>query len=126
VTRRVREAARRNPLWKTDSGQANRDRCEILRAATFPAFDEYGTTGSTSLRSALVTGEAVEGVLGALSHCRARGQLGESVSEHCYAVLQGPPLPVDIINHCVWLYFRFPLSFREVEELMLERGVAVS
>ncbi|MEV6750614.1 IS6 family transposase, partial [Streptomyces sp. NPDC051080] len=30
---------------------------------------------------------------------------------------------VEIIAHCVWLYFRFPLSFREVEELMLERGV---
>jgi putative transposase len=26
----------------------------------------------------------------------------------------------------VWLYHRFPLSFREVEELMLERGVTVS
>jgi putative transposase len=26
----------------------------------------------------------------------------------------------------VWLYFRFPLSFREVEELVLARGVAVS
>jgi putative transposase len=26
----------------------------------------------------------------------------------------------------VWLYHRFPLSFREVEELMLERGVVVS
>jgi len=48
------------------------------------------------------------------------------VSEHCYAVLQGHRYPVEIINHCVWLYFRFPLSFREVEELMLERGVAVS
>ncbi|MCX4784407.1 IS6 family transposase [Streptomyces sp. NBC_01264] len=34
--------------------------------------------------------------------------------------------PVEIISHCVWLYFRFPLSFREVEELMLERGVVVS
>jgi putative transposase len=33
---------------------------------------------------------------------------------------------VEIINHCVWLYFRFPLSFREVEELMLARGVVVS
>ncbi|MFF3735682.1 IS6 family transposase [Streptomyces sp. NPDC002476] len=31
-----------------------------------------------------------------------------------------------IIAHCVRLYFRFPLSFREVEELMLERGVLVS
>lgn len=34
--------------------------------------------------------------------------------------------PVEIINHCVWLYFRFPLSFRDVEEMMLERGVVVS
>ncbi|MFE3866051.1 IS6 family transposase [Streptomyces goshikiensis] len=34
--------------------------------------------------------------------------------------------PVEVISHCVWLYFRFPLSFREVEELMLERGVVVS
>jgi len=26
----------------------------------------------------------------------------------------------------VWLYHRFPLSFREVEEMMMERGVVVS
>ncbi|MFI6063265.1 IS6 family transposase, partial [Streptomyces sp. NPDC051286] len=32
----------------------------------------------------------------------------------------------EIISHCVWLYFRFPLSYREVEELMLQRGVIVS
>ncbi|MDJ0466974.1 IS6 family transposase [Streptomyces sp. H27-C3] len=34
--------------------------------------------------------------------------------------------PPEIIAHCVWLYYRFPLSFREVEEMMLERGVVVS
>ncbi|MGW5939542.1 IS6 family transposase [Streptomyces celluloflavus] len=39
---------------------------------------------------------------------------------------KGHRYPVEVISHCVWLYFRFPLSFREVEELMLERGVAVS
>jgi putative transposase len=39
---------------------------------------------------------------------------------------KGHRYPVEIISHCVWLYFRFPLSFREVEELMLERGVIVS
>jgi len=39
---------------------------------------------------------------------------------------KGHRYPVEIINYCVWLYFRFPLSFREVEELMLVRGVAVS
>ncbi|MFF3934343.1 IS6 family transposase, partial [Streptomyces hirsutus] len=39
---------------------------------------------------------------------------------------RGHRYPVEVISHCVWLYFRFPLSFREVEELMLERGVVVS
>ena len=39
---------------------------------------------------------------------------------------KGHRYPVEVISHCVWLYFRFPLSFREVEELMLERGVVVS
>lgn len=31
-----------------------------------------------------------------------------------------------IIAHVVWFYVRFNLSLREVEELMLERGVDVS
>jgi transposase-like protein len=35
------------------------------------------------------------------------------------ASYKGQRYPVEIINHCVWLYFRFPLSLREVEELML-------
>ncbi|MFE2490106.1 IS6 family transposase [Streptomyces mirabilis] len=39
---------------------------------------------------------------------------------------KGHRYPAEIIAHCVWLYHRFPLSFREVEELMLERGVVVS
>lgn len=34
--------------------------------------------------------------------------------------------PAEIISQCVWLYHRFPLSFREVEEMMLQRGVVVS
>jgi putative transposase len=31
-----------------------------------------------------------------------------------------------IIAHAVWLYFRFPLSLRLVEEILLERGIVVS
>ena len=34
--------------------------------------------------------------------------------------------PTEIISHAVWLYFRFCLSFRDVEELLLERGVVVT
>jgi putative transposase len=34
--------------------------------------------------------------------------------------------PVEIISHAVWLYFRFCLSFQDVEELLLERGTIVT
>src|SRR5437899_8683447 len=34
--------------------------------------------------------------------------------------------PIEIISHAVWLYFRFCLSFRDVEEILCERGVVVT
>ena len=34
--------------------------------------------------------------------------------------------PPEIIAHAVWLYFRFPLSLRLIEEMLLERGILVS
>src|SRR4051812_18204074 len=34
-----------------------------------------------------------------------------------------PPL---IIQHAIWLYLRFTLSYRDVEELLAERGLEVS
>ncbi|AYM14691.1 hypothetical protein At1D1108_50650 (plasmid) [Agrobacterium tumefaciens] len=34
--------------------------------------------------------------------------------------------PAEIIAHAVWLYYRFPLSFRDVEDLLAERGIEVS
>jgi putative transposase len=34
--------------------------------------------------------------------------------------------PPEIISHCVWLYFRFALSFRDIEEIMNERGVTLT
>jgi putative transposase len=32
----------------------------------------------------------------------------------------------DIIQHAVWLYFRFPLSYRDVEDLLSDRSIDVS
>lgn len=32
----------------------------------------------------------------------------------------------EIISHCVWLYYRFSLSFRDIELMMLEKGVEVT
>jgi len=34
--------------------------------------------------------------------------------------------PAEVISHCVWLYFRLCLSYRDVEEIMAKRGVAVA
>ena len=34
--------------------------------------------------------------------------------------------PADVIRHAVWLYFRFSLSLRDVEELLPQRGIEVS
>ena len=38
----------------------------------------------------------------------------------------GYRFPPDIIAHAVWLYFRFNLSFRDVEDLLAQRGVTVT
>jgi len=34
--------------------------------------------------------------------------------------------PAEIISHSVWLYFRFALSSRDVEEMLVMRGVTLS
>ncbi len=39
---------------------------------------------------------------------------------------KGHRFPCEIISHTVWLYHRFTLSLRDVEDLMAERGVIVS
>jgi putative transposase len=44
-------------------------------------------------------------------------------NQSCYHGYRYPP---DIISHAVWLYHRFALSFRDVEELLAERGMVVT
>ena len=39
---------------------------------------------------------------------------------------KGYRYPIEVIGHAVWLYHRFALSLRDVDELMLARGVAVT
>jgi putative transposase len=39
---------------------------------------------------------------------------------------RGYRFPTEIIAHAVWLYFRFHFSFRDVQDLLAERGVVVS
>ena len=39
---------------------------------------------------------------------------------------KGFRFPVEIISHAIWLYYRFSLSYRDVEELLAEHGVEVT
>ena len=39
---------------------------------------------------------------------------------------KGFRFPQEIISHAVWLYYRFSLSYRDVEELLAERGIVVT
>ena len=42
------------------------------------------------------------------------------------AIVQASSISPAVIRHAVRLYFRFTLSFRDVEELLAQRGVEVS
>src|SRR3954452_25486469 len=39
---------------------------------------------------------------------------------------RGHRFPVPIIQHAIWLYLRFTLSYRDVEEFLVERGLDLS
>jgi putative transposase len=45
------------------------------------------------------------------------------VSDSLY---RGHRFPREIISECVWLYFRFGMSFRDVEDMMAARGVVLT
>ena len=34
--------------------------------------------------------------------------------------------PGEIISYCVWLYYTIPLSYRDIEKMMLYRGIEVT
>ncbi len=42
------------------------------------------------------------------------------------SLYRGHRFPPEIISHAVWLYHRFTLSFRDLEDLLAERGILVS
>jgi len=42
------------------------------------------------------------------------------------ARMKGFRFPRNVIGYAVWAYHRFALSFRDVEDLLAERGITVS
>src|SRR5271170_6528401 len=56
--------------------------------------------------------------------CRVSvGSVASSMTEIGYSGYRFPP---EIIHQSIWLYLRFTLSFRDVEDLLAERGISVS
>ena len=43
-----------------------------------------------------------------------------------HASYRGYRFPPEIISYAVWLYYRFNLSHRDIEDLLVERGITVS
>jgi putative transposase len=41
-------------------------------------------------------------------------------------IYAGYRYPAELISYAVWLYFRFPLSLRMVEEMLAARGISVT
>jgi putative transposase len=57
---------------------------------------------------------------------RCHGVGGLVAEEHDENQLSGYRFPREIIHQAIWLYLRFTLSFRDVEDLLAERGIAIS
>ena len=39
---------------------------------------------------------------------------------------RGRRFPIEVVEQCIWLYFRFALSYRDVEEMMAKPGVRLT
>ena len=63
-------------------------------------------------------------LIGALSHLATRAD--KPSMQTTRSIYRGFCFPPEIIAHAVFLYHRFPLSLRDVEDLLAQRGIAVS
>jgi transposase-like protein len=74
----------------------------------------------------------VEGIVGGcmdglVAPLRACGSTGVSVAKGMKKIsYRGYRSPPEIIQQAIWLYLRFTLSLRDVEDLLAERGIMVS
>src|SRR4051794_31933924 len=76
-----------------------------------------------AVRAAL---SVVDVVARALSRRRRVGRRLGYVDPMTSLSYRGHRFPAPIIQHAIWLYLRFTLSYRDVEELLAERGLDLS
>ena len=66
-------------------------------------------------------------MIGIVTPLRACGPAGGSVAKGMKKIsYRGYRFPPEIIQQAIWLYLRFTLSLRDVEDLLAERGIMVS
>jgi hypothetical protein len=67
------------------------------------------------------------GHLGIVTTIQACGFAGVSLAKRMNKIsYKGYRFPPEIIQHAIWLYLRFTLSFRDVEDLLAERGIQIT
>jgi len=96
-----------------------------VRCAGEATITEEADAARPTRSGIAVTSEGIVNLLSDLSNARLV----------CHTRLMSTPptdrykhhrFPAGIISHGVWLYFRFCLSYRDVEELLFARGVIVT
>jgi hypothetical protein len=86
--------------------------CALDSTSARGGSGSFHATGIVNLLSGLSSARLV---------CDTRGMSPLSINRYKHY-----RLPAEIISHGVWLYYRFCLSYRAVEELLFARGIIVS
>src|SRR3984885_7456293 len=110
----IRRAGRR-----ADSGRS----CSPTRGPgrSAPAEDSWGSSVSNAEEGLDMRGAGI------VTPPWACGTLGSPVAKRMKKIsYSGYRFPPEIIHQAIWLYLRFTLSLRDVEDLLAERGVALS
>jgi hypothetical protein len=113
-----------------------------LQAAIECGLSEVACALVMRLEAILINSLVVRGTMTAIAYTSCAWQHGRPVLSYCFwfnelsilVVRMSQPIanyknhriPPEIVARAVWLYYRFPLSLRHVEEMLLERGIVVS
>ena len=117
----MRDLIRAREVASKDVRQAPPSHSGVLAAIRPP--DTLARSGNERTACGLATRRS-SGIVTQRPACGALGSpLAKRMTKISYAGYRFPP---EVIHQAIWLYLRFTLSLRDVEDLLAERGVAVS
>ena len=94
---------------------------DVERFQTFAGSLTFRSLGEDRKRNSMRRREGI------VMQRRACGPTGGPIAKRMQKInYAGYRFPPEIIQQSIWLYLRFTLSLRDVEDLLAERGVAVS